>query len=295
MSGTENTSQAPPSLPDDSDELARSDFAAIKGSKRVSDWQWFVDRHEDHHLAAMVKNWIAERSSAPNTARRLMPIITFVTGLFVAAASVGGAWIAWLNYRASQIDEEVTLDTSDSIVLAPSDEEPQQPQPLSDPSDDPDYLSDWQEFFNAQKFQHFNADEVLFLGVSNQTDGACSGLNSLPPRELWTNIVPTLRTLELLRERVGAPIRLISIYRNPAYNRCIHGSSTSTHLEFEAIDFVVNGSDLAPLDWAKMLATLREDGNFQGGIGVFDSFVHLDTRGNNVTWPASFEESLPTR
>lgn len=106
--------------------------------------------------------------------------------------------------------------------------------------------------------------------------------NSMPPRELWPNILPTIRLAEELREHFG-PTRILSAYRSPAYNAVIDGSAKdSQHVRFTALDLVcVAGT---PREWAAFLRSRRSAGAFKGGIGTYRTFVHVDTRGHNADW-----------
>ena len=96
---------------------------------------------------------------------------------------------------------------------------------------------------------------------------------------------PTILALEKFRLQVGAPMRISSAYRNEAYNSCINGASNSLHKKFNASDF--SAPSMGARDLAKALRLFRDDGEFKGGIGVYNTFVHIDTRGNNAGWKGS--------
>lgn len=109
--------------------------------------------------------------------------------------------------------------------------------------------------------------------------------NSVPPRDLWPRIVPTVRLVEAVREHFG-PTRIHSAYRSPAYNRAVGGAATdSQHTHFRALDF--SCATGTPAAWAALLRDLRAGGAFQGGIGVYRTFVHVDTRGTRADWSGS--------
>lgn len=138
------------------------------------------------------------------------------------------------------------------------------------------------DFVATLGLRNFVADELLFLGNQHKS-GKCQGLNDYPPEILWRNIAPTVAVLDKLREELGAPIHFLSLYRAPAYNKCIDGSATNSfHMRYQAIDFVCDAGN--PSSWAAKLREYRARGVFAGGIGVYKSFVHCDTRGVNRDW-----------
>lgn len=64
------------------------------------------------------------------------------------------------------------------------------------------------------KLKHFSPRELLFRGNAHDDRRSRGfGLNGDPPRELWTNILPTLQVLDGLRSEFRAPIQIISAYR----------------------------------------------------------------------------------
>jgi len=130
--------------------------------------------------------------------------------------------------------------------------------------------------------RHFVADELLFLGNQNRA-GRCQGLNDYPPEMLWRNIAPTVAVLDKLREELNAPVHFLSLFRAPTYNACIDGAAVNSfHMRYQAIDFVCDIG--GPSDWAAKLREYRNRGVFAGGIGVYRTFVHCDTRGVNRDW-----------
>lgn len=122
--------------------------------------------------------------------------------------------------------------------------------------------------------KHFKPSEFLMMGSG--TD------NTPPPKELWPNAVDLARVLDELRSRLNQPIVLTCIYRNEAHNARIGGVQGSQHCQFRAADFVAKGG--GPSDWAAILKQMRTEKFFQGGIGVYSNFVHVDTRGWNADW-----------
>lgn len=152
-------------------------------------------------------------------------------------------------------------------------------------------FGDFVSFIEGLELEHFAPDEFLYLGSGHNSPGAkCSGKNNYPPRELWENIAPTARLIDRLRARLGRPIAITNAYRAPEYNSCIGGVAKSQHKRFSAVDIKVKC--VPPFEVAETLRTMRDDEFlFSGGIGRYNTFTHVDTRGVNVTWPAEFRNS----
>jgi hypothetical protein len=141
---------------------------------------------------------------------------------------------------------------------------------------------DFKRFFetNLPDVKHFQWHEFLVKGSSNAT----TGLNTDPPRSLWRNIMQVARVLDRFREEVGHSVVLTSVYRSPAYNATLPGAAKSSqHIQFKAVDFKVVGAG-SPREWAEIMRKYRRQNMFEGGIGVYDTFVHVDTRGYNADW-----------
>ena len=138
-------------------------------------------------------------------------------------------------------------------------------------------LAGFEEFIRGLNLRYFVPAEFLELGESNAS-GACAGLNRFPPRHLWPNIARTAQMLDEIRHRLEAPVRISSCFRAPSYNACVGGATQSLHMTFNAVDWhCVVGT---PSRWAKIARQVRaSDARFAGGIGIYHSFVHVDTRG----------------
>jgi uncharacterized protein YcbK (DUF882 family) len=86
-----------------------------------------------------------------------------------------------------------------------------------------------------------------------------------------------IEKLQQLRDRIGLPITVHSGYRTPEHNKKVGGSPNSQHLEGKAADISVKG-------WTpKKLAELTEIVGFNG-IGIYETFVHVDVRGKKARW-----------
>ncbi|MEM8838832.1 MAG: D-Ala-D-Ala carboxypeptidase family metallohydrolase, partial [Pseudomonadota bacterium] len=162
------------------------------------------------------------------------------------------------------------------------------PDPLdpgTDINQDPDaapghpFEAFWQA--NLSDVQHFSWKEFLFKGASHSVHRN----NTDPPNRLFEKAITLARVLDEIRERIGGRISLTSVYRSPDYNQSIGGASGSRHKEFDAADFkVIDAGHGNTGDWAAVAKQLRSEGLFEGGIGIYNSFVHVDTRGHRADW-----------
>ena len=87
--------------------------------------------------------------------------------------------------------------------------------------------------------------------------------------------VRLLMALERLRKLIGnKPIHVNSGYRCINHNRNVGGASSSKHLLGQAVDIRVDemGSDEL-VSFAEKIPLFRD-----GGIGIYDTFVHVDVR-----------------
>lgn len=157
--------------------------------------------------------------------------------------------------------EGAVLDTDTSTDLSP-------------------FAAFWRQ--NLSEIMHFKPKEFLYKGTKH----ASNGLNADPPERLWPNVIPLVRVLDQVRSQINQPMKLISVYRSPAYNKSVGGASKSEHMDFTAADFTVPGSGSGPVDWAQIVHGLRVRKLFSGGIGVYpgQNFVHVDVRGYNANW-----------
>lgn len=110
--------------------------------------------------------------------------------------------------------------------------------------------------------------------------------NELPPKILWRNITKTLRVADKIRARSGWKIELVnSAFRSRAYNaECNGAAKRSYHMRNMALDIRFNAKST---EVAEVARGLRSEGFFKGGIGVYSSFIHIDTRGKKADWGIS--------
>lgn len=87
--------------------------------------------------------------------------------------------------------------------------------------------------------------------------------------------------LQRLRDIMQAPVHINSGCRCAAHNASLDNSSTkSQHILGKAADIRVSGyTPEETLDFAKMLSEFADS-----GIGIYDTFVHLDVRKGRARW-----------
>ena len=84
--------------------------------------------------------------------------------------------------------------------------------------------------------------------------------------------------LERIRGVFGSGITITSGYRTPSYNAAVGGAASSQHTKGTAADIQLRG--VPPL----AVANYVEETFSTGGIGVYGTFTHVDTRSSRVIW-----------
>lgn len=88
----------------------------------------------------------------------------------------------------------------------------------------------------------------------------------------------TVNVLQAIRDYFGKPVIINSAYRTPSWNKKVGGASASQHVVGTACDIKVLG--VIPEAIAGYL-----EANFpKHGIGLYSTFVHIDSRGRKVYW-----------
>ncbi len=91
----------------------------------------------------------------------------------------------------------------------------------------------------------------------------------------------TVNILQAIRDYFGQPITINSAYRTPTHNKKVGGASSSQHVKGTACDIVVK--NVPP----KAVAAYLEANYKNHGIGLYNTFVHIDSRGRKTYWKNS--------
>jgi uncharacterized protein YcbK (DUF882 family) len=103
------------------------------------------------------------------------------------------------------------------------------------------------------------------------------------PLEVYENIIKLSSQLQFLRDYTGRPITINSAYRCPKHNKKVGGSKTSQHLLGKAADITIQS--LKPAEVFMIIEDLIDMGHMlQGGLGLYDTFVHYDIRKTKARW-----------
>jgi uncharacterized protein YcbK (DUF882 family) len=104
----------------------------------------------------------------------------------------------------------------------------------------------------------------------------------MPPKVL-VNVVKTADNLQVLRDHLKASITINSAYRCKTHNASSGGVKTSQHLEGIATDITCKAHK--PESLYKIIEDLIKKGKLkEGGLGLYNTFVHYDIRGKKARW-----------
>jgi len=140
-------------------------------------------------------------------------------------------------------------------------------------------LHAYANYLSSLRLRHIGVEEVI--AAHAKTKGNL--WNTLPSRALWKNMGQTLWVADEVAHRLGGSIKEVtSAYRSPDYNaRCDGARPNSFHKTNYALDLKYHAS---PSTVARIARSVREEGRYQGGVGRYSGFTHVDTRGYNVDW-----------
>jgi len=227
------------------------------------------------------------KANRPKSVKRRNWILQFFLSSLTLLLIGSGIWTlldrGWQRFKSfviSHLPEPILEDVIHKEVV-------EEVAPAEDPTYEVQHAKlenedEYREFLASIALQHISPEDVI-RPHRNQRGGVA---NELPPKKYWERMRATLLVADTLQDELGVPLRMInSAYRSPAYNSACPGSaSNSYHTKNMALDLVFACS---PREAARAAKKLRDKGCFKGGIGVYASFIHIDTRGKNVDWGIS--------
>ena len=108
-------------------------------------------------------------------------------------------------------------------------------------------------------------------------DGACM------PNDVLNNIAELAKNVQIIRDYVGVPLTINSGYRSPAHNKSVGGVADSYHVQGKASD--LSSKQITPKKLYDAILKLIADGKiYNGGVGIYNTFVHYDIGGKGRRW-----------
>lgn len=114
---------------------------------------------------------------------------------------------------------------------------------------------------------------------------ACADGTPYPSEWIDERLCSLCETLEVIRERVGTPLVIVSGYRSLEYNRRVRGARHSQHVQGRAADIrspTVSAARVHELVLELALERIATGGAsripFLGGLGKYPGFTHVDVR-----------------
>lgn len=103
------------------------------------------------------------------------------------------------------------------------------------------------------------------------------------PSDVLENVRILANHLQVIRDVIEEPISVNSAYRSLSYNRSIGSKDTSQHIKGIAADLSLKETN--PQELYNIIELLMDyDIIPQGGLGLYNTFVHVDFRGYNARW-----------
>jgi len=107
----------------------------------------------------------------------------------------------------------------------------------------------------------------------------CKDGTPYPSDWIASRLKPLCDALEIIRASRGKVMTVNSGYRTPEYNKKIGGAVRSKHMEGIACDIKLEGMGVKKL--YELIDRLQRANIIpRGGLGLYSSFVHYDTRGH---------------
>lgn len=123
------------------------------------------------------------------------------------------------------------------------------------------------------EYQKLDSDDITNNFTASEF--ACKGKNCCHTTKIDGDLV---NYLQKIRDHFGKPVKIGSGYRCPTYNsRVKNASKKSKHMLGMAADISIKG--VAPSEIAKYAESIGVK-----GIGLYTTFVHIDTRTTKSFW-----------
>lgn len=109
---------------------------------------------------------------------------------------------------------------------------------------------------------------------------------SVMPDDVFQNIKELAINLQKIRDYLGEPMHINSGYRSPSHNKAIGGSPNSQHLLGKAAD--ITTKNFTAKELSLVIERMIYQGEIkEGGVGLYNGFVHYDIRGGRARWNSS--------
>lgn len=118
----------------------------------------------------------------------------------------------------------------------------------------------------------------------NSTEFDCHGRGCCSETYIDDELI---ERLQQIRDHFGEAVTITSGYRCSKHNSSVGGASRSRHVQGMAADIVVN--NISPSEVARYAESIGVK-----SIGLYDTFVHVDTRASKSFWYGHAEEYRAT-
>lgn len=103
------------------------------------------------------------------------------------------------------------------------------------------------------------------------------------PNDVLNNVQELAKNVQIIRDYVGVPLTINSGYRSPEHNKAVGGVANSEHVKGKASD--LSSKQITPNKLYDTILKLIADGKiYNGGVGIYNTFVHYDIGGKGRRW-----------
>lgn len=137
---------------------------------------------------------------------------------------------------------------------------------------------------NQQLTKNFNLEEFVTAPFYNKKNQAKVWKSFEADKDTLLPAVQELAdNLQVLRDHINRPVEVNIAYRPLWWEKKRGRSGNSQHVLCFAADIIVEGMSTERL--REIILNLIRDGKMkQGGVGIYDTFVHYDIRGTKARW-----------